>query len=126
MYFLVWFSNAPKFRAGRIGISLGDSVQKSLESVREIKKLEENRTLILLKKDIVDSVYRDAGPSNLLMSKVSNLSGDLVDDLADEEDVEDHLDQPYVGPNPRKLHQRKVYNVSKVRRSTRKKFKKVF
>jgi hypothetical protein len=66
--------------------------------VREIKELEENRTLILLKKDIAESIDGDVGPSTLLMSKVSNLSEDLVDDLEDEVDLEDQLDQPNVDP----------------------------
>jgi hypothetical protein len=113
-------------RANKIGISLGTTMQQALDSVRTIKGVEEERTLIMLQKNIAESIDGDIGPSNLVVSKVSNLCEDLISDGEEDVVLDDKLDHLIPNIVPQKTRQRKVYDVSNVRRSTRRRTKKIY
>ena len=59
----------------------------------------------------------DVGPHNSLVSKISNMCEDLVEDEA--VDLEDHMDHLISEVKIKKSRKKKVYDVSSVRRSTR-------
>jgi hypothetical protein len=112
-------------RASSIGVSLGNDAQETINSVNLLKTIEEKRMLSILEKNIKESITEDAGPSTLLVSNMSSLCEDLVDD-----DVgsDTGLEQPCPPPiiNSKKTRQRRSYDLSKVRRSTRKRTPKVY
>jgi hypothetical protein len=66
------------------------------------------------------------GLSSLVMSKVSNLCEDLVEEDAFSLGFDDHVEliEPIV--KARKTRQRKVYDINNIRKSTRKRIKKQF
>jgi hypothetical protein len=111
-------------RAERLGISLGCSESEVENSIKGIKLLEENRILTSLHNNshVIDS--EEEGLSSLVMSKVSTLYEDLVEEdnipLGVEDDIE--LLKPIV--RGRKPRQKKVYDTNNIRRSNWKRIKK--
>jgi hypothetical protein len=97
-------------RANALGISLGDSSDQVLSSIKSIKSLEKNRNLIFLNKS---SVLAE-GSSSFVLKNASNLSEDLVDEECD--DHEDLMHVPII--NLRKKSKTKSTRIS-VRRSSR-------
>jgi hypothetical protein len=110
-------------RAEKIGVSLGPDEGSKVTSVRMIKETEINRTLTMLKK--VESVVdQELDPHNMLVSRVSDLCEDLVEN-------EDTIDTVHVAMDSnvskqKKTRTRKNYSGTTVRRSTRVKTKKTF
>jgi hypothetical protein len=114
-------------RASSIGVSLGKTLDETIKTVTLLKSTEEERMLNILKKNIDENMKEDAGPSTLLVSNMSSLCEDLMEDEVD--GFSDTVrEQPCPSPivNIRKTRQHKVYDLSKLRRSTRKKFPKVY
>jgi hypothetical protein len=111
-------------RASRLGVSLGNNVDDATIVVNNMKKIEEERTIHILQKAVENNVMKDTGPSNLLMSKVSNLCEDLAEDVTEE--IDDLFMEPIPIIKERKTRTRKVYDMSNVRKSTRKRTKKVY
>jgi hypothetical protein len=91
-----------------------------------MKRVEEERILHILKKTDFKSAEEDDGPSNLAAADVSALCEDLV---ADEEEYSSEHD---IGPQPsspkkqKKTRLRKVYDHNNLRRSNRKRIKKIY
>jgi molecular chaperone GrpE (heat shock protein) len=95
-----------------------------LRSIRGIKNVEEKRILTILHKNADENLDKDEGPSTLVMSKVSTLCEDLVDDESFPLDLDDHLDHLKQGIKEKKTRQRKTYDFNNIRRSTRRRIKK--
>jgi hypothetical protein len=110
-------------RAEKMGVSLGPDEGSKITSVRMIKETEINRTLTMLKK--VESVVdQELDPHNMLVSRVSDLCEDLVEN-------EDTIDTVHVAMDSnvskqKQTRTRKNYSGTTVRRSTRVKTKKPF
>jgi hypothetical protein len=111
-------------RASRIGVSLGKTFDETVDSVNILKAAEEERNVHMLEKNIDEITKGDAGPSNLLVSNLSSLCNDLIEDEVD--GMDSVLEQSCPPVHIKKVRQRKVYDLSKVRRSTRKRTPKVF
>jgi hypothetical protein len=109
-----------------LGISLGQSKGEVLKSIKGIKLLEEEQILTVLQKNVDENVNKDEGPSTLVMSKVSTLCEDLVEDEGIPLDLDDHLEhlEPVVKVN--KIRARKIYDTTNIRKSTRRRIKKQF
>jgi flagellar basal body-associated protein FliL len=79
-------------RVARLGISLGSSEMEMEKSIKGIKLLEENRILTLLQKKSHDKLSEEEGLSSFVMSKVSTLCEDLVEEddilLGIDDDIE--------------------------------------
>jgi hypothetical protein len=97
-------------RAVALGISLGDTSDKVLSSIKAIKNLEKSRNLIFLNKSTVLA----EGSGSFVLKNASNLSEDLVDEEGD--DHEDLMHVPII--NLRKKTKPKSWRIS-VRRSSR-------
>jgi hypothetical protein len=76
-------------RAGSLGVSLGNNEMDVVRSIKGIKSLEEKRILTVLQKNVDDNLNRDEGPSTLVMSKVSTLCEDLIEDESIPFDLDD-------------------------------------
>jgi hypothetical protein len=113
-------------RAERLGISLGQSNGEVIKSIKGIKLVEEEQILTVLQKNVDENVNKDEGPSTLVMSKVSTLCEDLVEDEGIPLDLDDHLEhlEPVVKVN--KIRARKIYDTTNIRKSTRRRIKKQF
>jgi hypothetical protein len=126
---LLSFSNSEiSEKAKRIGISLGKSVHEVNTSIHKLKSLEEERFLTVLQNKNNNNNFfpTDDGPSSLIMSKVSTLCEDLVDEEENLSALDDQLDIPMPNLKEKKTRRRKVYDSSNIRRSNRKITKKVF
>jgi hypothetical protein len=113
-------------RADRLGISLGNSVGEIGNSVKGIKMVEEERILTILEKKKNDIENLEEGMDTLVLSKVSTLCEDLIDDEDNTIDLDDHLDLLKPVVKVKKNRQRKVYDTNNIRKSTRKRIKKQF
>ncbi|KAK1602601.1 hypothetical protein QYE76_016870 [Lolium multiflorum] len=113
-------------RADRLGISLGNSVGEIGNSVKGIKMVEEERILTILEKKKNDIENLEEGMDTLVLSKVSTLCEDLIDDEDNTIDLDDHLDHLKPVVKVKKNRQRKVYDTNNIRKSTRKRIKKQF
>jgi hypothetical protein len=108
-------------RDGKLGVSLGSSPSKVLDSVKSIKVLEEDRTLCFLQNNISQV---DDGPQCLFVSKVSGLCEDLT---AEEiRGMDDHTDQTFQSVKAIRQRKKKQLDFSKVRRSSRIKVQKSY
>jgi hypothetical protein len=109
-------SSSPKFsivnmpeseithKANRLGISLGQSQGEIVKSIRGIKMLEEERILTILQKNVQENVNREEDPSTLvIMSKVSTLCEDLIEDDSIPLDLDDRLEHLDPEVNEKKL-----------------------
>jgi hypothetical protein len=101
-------------RADRLGICLGDSSVTIKKSIHCIKELEKSRNLVFLNKSIHADEYDS---SSLFLSRASNLSEDLIDDV--DKEMPDHE-----GPSNlfKQINQKKIsrpINKLTVRRSAR-------
>ncbi|KAM0870388.1 hypothetical protein ACQ4PT_040044 [Festuca glaucescens] len=94
--------------ASRLGVSLGKNVHEAVQTVDNIKRVEESRNVQYLQKSIDYVIEGDNGPSNLVMSNVSALCEDLVDDDKDFSDVEDLTGDPLPPIKEKKLRQIKA------------------
>jgi hypothetical protein len=113
-------------RADRLGISLGKSAREVHKSINGIKMLEEERILTILKKKEIENENKEEGLETLVLSKVSNLCEDLIEDEDIPLDFDDHLEHLKPIVKVKKVRQRKVYDTSNIRKSTRKRIKKQF
>jgi hypothetical protein len=113
-------------RAERLGISLGCSEREVEKSIKGIKLLEENRILTLLHNNSHDKVHEEEDLSSLVMSKVSTLCEDLVDEDDIPLGVDDDIEPPRPIGRERKTRQKKIYDTNNIRRSSRKRIKKQF
>jgi hypothetical protein len=111
-------------RAESLGVSLGTNDMEVLRSIKGIKNLEEKCILTMLQKSVDDNLYKDEGPSTLVMSKVSTLCEDLIEDESVPIDFDDQLEHLKPVIKVKKTRQRKVYDTNNIRKSTRKRFKK--
>jgi hypothetical protein len=112
-------------RASRIGVSLGKTFDETVESINILKSVEEGTNFHILQKNMDETLRGDAGPSNLMVSDISSLCEDLIEDEG--EDFSNFvLEQSCHVVPTKKPRQRRVYDLSKVRRSTRKKTPKVY
>jgi hypothetical protein len=68
----------------------------------------------------------EEGLETLVLSKVSTFCEDLIDDDDIPLDLDDHLEHLKPVVKVKKIIQRKVYDTSNIRKSTRKRFKKQF
>jgi hypothetical protein len=68
----------------------------------------------------------EEGLETLVLSKVSTLCEDLIDDDDTPLDLDDHLEHLKPVTKVKKIRQRKVYDTSNIRKSTRKRIKKQF
>jgi hypothetical protein len=107
-------------------VSLGADLDNACVNIDCMKGIEEERNLRMLEKNINDTVDMDTGPSNLLVSKVSSLCEDLVDDENDFDGDDELVDMPLPNIKEKKIRQKKVYDVSNIRRSNRKRIKKIY
>jgi hypothetical protein len=110
----------------RLGVSLGKDVHEAIQTVDSLKKVEEIRNIQYLQKNIDYVIEGDNGPSNLVMTNVSALCEDLVDDDKEISDVDDLIGDPLPPIKEKKVRQRKVYDPSNIRRSNRKRVKKIY
>jgi hypothetical protein len=109
-----------------LGVSLGKDLNEAVHTIDYLKEVEEARTLQFLEKNINESLGKDDGPSNLLMTNVSNLCEDLVEDEFDDLDLNDLIANPLPPVKEKKTRQRKIYDNVNVRRSNRKRTKKIY
>jgi hypothetical protein len=103
-----------KHRARVLGVSLGESPSKVDASVTILKETESDRYLTVLKNN-ASIVEND--PQNLYVSKVSALCEDLTEE--DEMDLNDHTDRSIHDVQAPCGRRKKVYDKTKVRRSSR-------
>jgi hypothetical protein len=101
-------------RAERLGISLGCSEREVEKSIKGIKLLEENRILTLLHNNSHDKVSEEEGLSSLVMSKVSTLCEDLVDEDDIPLGVDDDIEPLKPIVRGRKTRQKKVYDTNNI------------
>jgi hypothetical protein len=111
-------------RADRLGISLGKSAGEIGKSVKGLKMIEEERILTILEKKNNDNEIMNEGLETLVLSKVSNLSEDLVDEDDTTLGLDDHLEHLKPVVKVKKSRQRKIYDTINIRKSTRKRIKK--
>jgi hypothetical protein len=113
-------------RADRLGVSLGNSAGAIGKSIKGIKMMEKERILTILKKKVIENENEEEGLETLVLSKVSTLCEDLVED----EDIPIYFDDQLEHLKPmvkvKKARQRKLYDTSNIRKSTRKRIKKQF
>jgi hypothetical protein len=113
-----------KERANRMGISLGKSFDEVASSINGIKNREGERTLLIMQKN-ADEISNE-GSASLIVSRASNLCEDLLDDEDIHADLVDHFKQTEPIKKEKKQRRRKVYDLSNVRKSTRKIIKKQY
>jgi uncharacterized linocin/CFP29 family protein len=113
-------------RADRLGISLGNSVGEIGNSVKGIKMVEEARILTILEKKKNETENMEEGMETLVLSKVSTLCEDLIDDDVTTLDLDDHIEHLKPVVKVKKIRQRKIYDTNNIRKSTRKRIKKQF
>jgi hypothetical protein len=114
-------------RADRLGISLGNSSCEIGKSIKGLKMVEEERILTILEKNnnTITGNMED-GLETLVLSKVSTLCEDLIDDDDIPLDLDDQLEHHKPLVKVKKIRQRKVYDTNNIRKSTRKRIKKQF
>jgi hypothetical protein len=81
-------------RADRLGISLGNSPDEIGKSIKGLKMVEEERILTILENKNSEMEDMEEGLETLVLSKVSTLCEDLIDDddtLLDMDDQLEHL-----------------------------------
>jgi hypothetical protein len=101
-------------RATRLGISLGSSAREMENSIKGIKLVEENRILTLLHNNTHDKVSEEEGLSSLVMSKVSTLCEDLVEEDDIPLGVDDDIEPLKPIVRGRKTRQIKVYDTNNI------------
>jgi hypothetical protein len=111
-------------RADRLGISLGNTAGEIGKSVKGLKLVEEERILTFLEKKNNEIEKVKEGLETLVMSKVSTLCEDLVDEDDTTLDLDDHLEHLKPVVKVKKIRQRKIYDTNNTRKSTRKRIKK--
>jgi hypothetical protein len=111
-------------RANRLGVSLGLSEGEVAKSIKGIKLLEEERILTILQKNMSEKDNEVEGLSSLVMSKVSNLCEDLVEEDDISLGCDDQVEHLETVVKVKKTRHRKVYDTNNIRKSTRKRVKK--
>ncbi|KAK1618468.1 hypothetical protein QYE76_023985 [Lolium multiflorum] len=79
-------------KAESLGISLGKSEGEVVKTIKGIKLLEEERILTILQNNVEEYVNKEEDPSTFVMSKVSTLCDDLVEDDCIPLDLDDQLE----------------------------------
>lgn len=113
-------------KASRIGVRLGKDFDEAVETIDCLKRIEENRNLHFLNKNIEENIARDNGPSNFMMSNVSNLCEDLVEDEFEDIELNELVSNPLPPIKEKKTRQRKIYDNTHIRKSNRKRIKKIY
>jgi hypothetical protein len=113
-------------RAECLGISLGKSPSEIGKSVKGLKMVQEERILTISENKKHEMENMEEGLETLVLSKVSTLCEDLVDDDDIPLDLDDHLEHRKPVVKCKKIRQKKVYDTSNIRKSTRKRIKKQF
>jgi hypothetical protein len=111
-------------RADRLGISLGNSVGEIGKSVKGIKMVEEAHILTILEKKKIETENMEEGLKTFVLSRVSNLCEDLIDDDVTSLDLDDQIEHLKPVVKVKKTRQRKIYDTNNIRKSTRKRIKK--
>jgi hypothetical protein len=88
--------------------------------------LEEKRILTILQKNVDENLNKKEGPSTLVMSKVSTLCEDLIEDDGIPLELDDHLEHIKPVVKEKRTRQRKTYDTNNIRKSTRRRIKKQF
>jgi hypothetical protein len=107
-------------RADWLGVSLGNSATEVVKYIKGIKMVEEERILTILQKNVHENLNKDDDLSTLVMSKVSTLCEDLVEDDGIPLELDDHLEHLKPVIKEKKTRQRKMYDTKNIRKSTRK------
>jgi hypothetical protein len=113
-------------KAESLGISLGKSEGEVGKTIKGIKLLEEERILTILQKNVEEYVNKEEDPSTLVMSKVSTLCDDLVEDDCIPLDLDDQLEHLNTVTKTKKTRVRKTYDTNNIRKSTRRRIKKQY
>jgi hypothetical protein len=71
-----------------------------------------------------DNVNKEEGPSTLVMSKVSTLCEDLIEDDGIPVELDDHLEHLKPVVKEKKTRTRKIYDTNNICKSTRRRIKK--
>jgi hypothetical protein len=80
----------------------------------------------MLQKKLSENRGEEEGLSTLVMSKVSTLCKDLVDEDNISLGIEDHIEHLKPPVKEKKTRQRKVYDTNNIHKSSRKRIKKQF
>jgi hypothetical protein len=112
--------------ASRLGVSLGKNCHEATQTVDNIKRVEENRNFQFLQKKLEYDIEGDNGPSNLVLTNVSALCEDLVDDDKVFSDADELIGDPLPPIKEKMARPRKVYDSSNIRRSNRRRVKKIY
>jgi hypothetical protein len=88
--------------------------------------VEEARILTILEKKKNETENMEEGMETLVLSKVSTLCEDLIDDDVTTLDLDDHIEHLKPVVKVKKIRQRKIYDTNNIRKSTRKRIKKQF
>jgi hypothetical protein len=107
-------------RVDWLGVSLGNSATEVVKYIKGIKMVEEERILTILQKNVHENLNKDDDLSTLVMSKVSTLCEDLVEDDGIPLELDDHLEHLKPVIKEKKTRQRKMYDTKNIRKSTRK------
>jgi hypothetical protein len=71
-----------------------------------------------------ENMNKEEGPSTLVMSKVSTLCEDLIEDDGSPLDLDDYLEHLKPVIKEKKTRTRKTYDTNNIRKSTRRRIKK--
>jgi hypothetical protein len=80
----------------------------------------------MLQKDMCDKDIGEEGLTSLVISKVSNLCEESVEEDDNWSGLEEHLEHIEPAMKVKKIRQRKVYDTNSIRKSTRKRVKKQY
>jgi hypothetical protein len=110
-------------RASKLGISLGDSPTQVSSSIKSIKEVDLQRTLVMLQRNEEKVKKGESTISNLVLEKAIELSADLEEE--EQQGSEGHKDLTLPVPKQKCAYKRKTTEVSVARRTnTRLKLKK--
>jgi hypothetical protein len=113
-------------KAKCLGVSLGETDLEVAKSIKGIKMLEEKRILTILQKNMDENLNKEDGLSTLVMSKVSNLCEDLINDEGIPLDLDDQLEHLKPVVKEKRTRKKKTYDTNNIRKSTRRIIKKKF
>jgi hypothetical protein len=102
-------------RADRMGVSMGESLNEQIDSVKLLKDTEIHRHLTILQKEQSETDQNPLGPHSLVVSKLSNLCADLEE----EEVMLVAAKEPPRTSVMSRQRVKKTYDKTFVRRSTR-------
>jgi hypothetical protein len=86
--------------------------------------VEEACILTILEKKKIETENMEEGLKTFVLSRVSNLCEDLIDDDVTSLDLDDQIEHLKPVVKVKKTRQRKIYDTNNIRKSTRKRIKK--